>query len=56
METAGDGGGLVGSMEMAESMLKGFLPDERVSDIMNEIQGPLVGRNIWELRRAIRRG
>ncbi|PFG61893.1 flagellar motor switch protein FliG [Thioclava sp. ES.031] len=48
METAGDGGGIVGSMEMAQSMLKGFLPEDRVTDIMHEIQGPLVGRNIWE--------
>jgi flagellar motor switch protein FliG len=48
LEQATSGGGLVGSMEMAESMLRNFLPSNRVGEIMGEIQGPLMGRNMWE--------
>ncbi|MFC2970547.1 flagellar motor switch protein FliG [Acidimangrovimonas pyrenivorans] len=48
MDNAGSGGAVVGSMEMAETMLRNFLPDSRVGEIMGEIQGPLVGRNMWE--------
>ena len=48
LESAGSGGAVVGSMEMAQSMLRNFLPEGRVGEIMGEIQGPLVGRNMWE--------
>lgn len=42
------GGSIVGSLEMAERMLSGFLPEGKVSDIMNQIRGPLAGRTLWE--------
>lgn len=42
------GGSIVGSLEMAERMLSGFLPEAKVADIMNEIRGPLAGRTLWE--------
>jgi len=48
LTSATSGSTVVGSMEMAESMLRGFLPEGRVGEIMGEIQGPLMGRNIWE--------
>jgi len=41
------GGSVVGSAETAERMLRGFLPAEEVSDIMNFIRGP-GGRSTWE--------
>lgn len=48
LSAASSGSSVVGSMEMAESMLRGFLPEGRVGEIMGEIQGPLLGRNIWD--------
>lgn len=48
LSSASSGSTVVGSMEMAASMLRGFLPDGRVGEIMGEIQGPLLGRNIWD--------
>ncbi|WP_241559877.1 flagellar motor switch protein FliG [Solirhodobacter olei] len=48
LETASHGGSVVGSMGMAEAMLMNFLPANRVSEIMDDIQGPLMGRNMWE--------
>ena len=42
------GGSIVGSLEMAERMLAGFLPEGKVADIMNQIRGPLAGRTLWE--------
>lgn len=40
--------GVVGSFEIAERMLAGFLPKQKVGEIMAEIRGPASGRNIWE--------
>jgi flagellar motor switch protein FliG len=40
-------GGLLGSYDIAESLLKKYLPPERVGSIMDDIRGP-AGRNIWE--------
>ncbi len=48
LENAGSGGAVVGSIEMAETMLRNFLPETRVGEILGEIQGPLNGRNMWE--------
>ncbi|TGD61858.1 flagellar motor switch protein FliG [Tabrizicola sp. WMC-M-20] len=48
MDGVEGGGSIVGSFEMAERMLAGFLPEEKVAEIMREIRGPLVGRNLWE--------
>jgi flagellar motor switch protein FliG len=48
LESAGNGGSVVGSLDMAESMLMNFLPANRVGEIMEDIQGPLLGRNMWD--------
>lgn len=41
------GGSVIGSTDVAERMLKSFLPAEKVSDIMNYIKGPSA-RSTWE--------
>ncbi len=48
LSSASSGSTVVGSMDMAEQMLRSFLPEGRVGEIMGEIQGPLMGRSIWE--------
>ncbi len=48
MQDLGSGGALIGSLDLAESMLRNFLPEDRVTEIMGEVQGPMVGRNMWE--------
>jgi flagellar motor switch protein FliG len=40
-------GALMGNFDATERLLKGFLPGDRVNQIMEEIRGP-AGRNIWE--------
>jgi flagellar motor switch protein FliG len=40
-------GAIMGNFDATERLLRGFLPDERVNTIMEEIRGP-AGRNIWE--------
>lgn len=40
-------GSLVGSYESTERLLKGLLPDDRVSFVMDEIRGP-AGRTMWD--------
>ena len=40
-------GAMTGNISSTEQLLKSFLPDERVSNIMEEIRGP-AGRNMWE--------
>jgi len=40
-------GGLLGSYDVAENLLKQYLPPERVGSIMDDIRGP-AGRNMWE--------
>lgn len=42
-----DYGGIVGSVDAARGLLKGFLPEERVNEILSEIEGG-VGENLWE--------
>lgn len=41
------GGSVVGSYETTERMLKAFLPEDKVGDIMTYIRGP-AGRTTWE--------
>jgi flagellar motor switch protein FliG len=43
----GAGAGLVGTWQTTERILKSFMDDERVSDIMDEMRGP-AGRTMWE--------
>ncbi|MFC5066517.1 flagellar motor switch protein FliG [Flaviflagellibacter deserti] len=40
-------GALMGNVESTERILTGFLPKDRVEQIMEEIRGP-AGRNMWE--------
>lgn len=40
-------GGITGSVEAARGLLKGFLPEERVTEILEEIQGSGTG-DIWK--------
>jgi len=40
-------GALMGNYDATESLLKQYLPPERVNGIMDEIRGP-AGRNMWE--------
>ena len=42
------GGGLVGNFDKAEAYLKQFMDPDRVQEIMSEVRGPLMGRNMWE--------
>ena len=42
------GSGLVGNFEAAESFLLKFMPDAKVREIMSEVRGPLMGRNMWD--------
>lgn len=41
------GGGLTGSWQHTERLLKTFMDEERVSEIMEEMRGP-AGRTMWE--------
>ncbi len=42
-----NGGGVVGSMSMAEKMLRKFLPDEEVASIIERAQGAQQERDLW---------
>lgn len=42
------GGAIYGSVESAERLLASIFPREKVADMMSEIRGPLMGRNLWE--------
>ena len=47
-ESVTNGGGVVGSFSVAEKMLRKFLPDEQVNDILKEVRGPLKERDLWD--------
>lgn len=40
--------GIEGSVQMAEKLLAGFMPEDAISDIMGELRGPTSGQNVWE--------
>jgi flagellar motor switch protein FliG len=42
------GAGVIGSFDVAQRLLSGFLPENKVSAIMSEIRHPDNGRSIWE--------
>ncbi len=46
-ETITKGGGVTGSLAIAENMLRSFLPPEQVAAILKEIRGPLQERDLW---------
>lgn len=47
-ESVTNGGGVVGSFSVAETMLRKFLPNEQVNEILKEVRGPLKERDLWE--------
>ncbi len=48
-------GALMGNYDATETLLKQYLPPERVSGIMDEIRGP-AGRNMWEKLSNVQEG
>jgi flagellar motor switch protein FliG len=48
-------GALMGTIDSTERILSGFLPKERVNQIMEEIRGP-AGRNMWEKLSNVQEG
>lgn len=40
-------GGLTGSLSIAESMLREFLPDDQVAEVLNNVKGPIKERDLW---------
>lgn len=46
-ETVATGAGVVGSLAIAENMLRSFLPPEQVNSILKDIRGPLQERDLW---------
>jgi flagellar motor switch protein FliG len=48
-------GALMGNYDATESLLKQYLPPERVTGIMDEIRGP-AGRNMWEKLSNVQEG
>jgi flagellar motor switch protein FliG len=40
--------GVIGSYDAAQRLLAGFLPENKVKEIMSEIRHPDTGRSIWE--------
>ncbi len=39
--------GLTGSLTTAEKMLREFLPDDQVEEVLNNVKGPIKERNLW---------
>jgi flagellar motor switch protein FliG len=46
-ESVANGGGIIGSLAIAENMLRSFLPPEQVASILKEIRGPMQERDLW---------
>ncbi|KKL19516.1 hypothetical protein LCGC14_2464670, partial [marine sediment metagenome] len=46
-ETITNGGPVVGSFAVAETMLRNFLPGDRVNEILRDIRGPIRERDLW---------
>jgi len=40
--------GLVGSLSIAESMLREFLPEDQIEEVLNNVKGPIKERDLWE--------
>lgn len=47
-ESVNSGGGVTGSVQAAEEMLRKFLPERQVADILSEIRGPQKGLKMWD--------
>lgn len=48
VESAANGGAIVGSFSVAERLLRNFLPGEQVDGILKDISGPLKVRDLWD--------
>ena len=46
-DTLANGGGVVGSFSVAESLLRSLLPADQVDGILKDIRGPLKERDLW---------
>lgn len=46
-ETVSQGGGVIGSYAAAQALLKNFLPDAQVADILHEAGGSPTARDMW---------
>ncbi|KAF0674634.1 flagellar motor switch protein FliG [Profundibacterium mesophilum] len=42
-----NGGGVVGSFAVAENLLRSFLPNDKVNNILKDIRGPMRERDLW---------
>ncbi|MFD2739544.1 flagellar motor switch protein FliG [Sulfitobacter aestuarii] len=47
-ENVSGAAGVQGSIDIAERMLSGFMPDEKISEIMSDLRSPSGSRNVWE--------
>lgn len=48
MDNLKSGAGLIGNFEAAESLLSSFMGPDKVREIMSEVRGPLMGKNMWD--------
>lgn len=39
--------GLTGSLSIAENMLREFLPEDQIQEVLNKIRGPIKERDLW---------
>lgn len=46
-ESVTNGADVIGSLAIAENMLRSFLPPEQVASILKDIRGPLQERDLW---------
>ncbi|MCA1776191.1 MAG: flagellar motor switch protein FliG [Loktanella sp.] len=46
-ETVLNGAGVIGSLSIAENMLRSFLPSEQVDSILKDIRGPMQEKDLW---------
>lgn len=42
------GGHVVGTLRVAEKLLRSFLPDDKVNDILNDLRGPVREHDLWQ--------
>ena len=40
--------GITGSLSIAENMLREFLPEDQISELMNSVKGPIKERDLWD--------
>ena len=47
-EQMSSGSTLIGDVNAAEKILSQFMPQDKVQEMMEEVSGPLLGRNMWD--------